>query len=61
MTLDKLQILATNKAESRCYEISNATDRDYSKKVNTSTFSEHFYLRVRLEKIRLVLIHYARR
>ena len=41
-TLNKSQTLATNKAENRCYAISNITDRDYIR--------EHFYLRVRLEK-----------
>ena len=30
-TLIKSQILATNKAENRCYEISMATDSDYRK------------------------------
>ena len=30
-TFNKSQTLATNKAENRCYEISTATDRDYSK------------------------------
>ena len=30
-TLNKSQTLATNKAENRCYDISNAADRDYSK------------------------------
>ena len=29
--LNKTQILAKNKAENRCFEFSNATDRDYSK------------------------------
>ena len=31
-TLHDHQTLATNKAENRCYENSNATDRDYRKK-----------------------------
>ena len=31
-TLNKLQRLASNKAENRCYEIFNTTDLDYSKK-----------------------------
>ena len=31
-TQNYTQTLVTNKAESRCYEISNATDRDDSKK-----------------------------
>ena len=30
-TLKNSHTLATNKAENRCYENSNATDRDYSK------------------------------
>ena len=37
-TINLLQTLATNKAENRCYETSNATDRDYSKNVHKRTF-----------------------
>ena len=38
-TLNNWQKLATNKADNICYEISNATDRDYSKKKHQiSTF-----------------------
>ena len=32
-TLNKSQTLAKKEAENRCYEISNATDRDYSESV----------------------------
>ena len=51
------QTLATNKAKNRCYENSDATDRDYSKNAP----NEHFYLRVRWGKRNLALLHNARK
>ena len=44
-TLSNLQTVALNNAENRCYEVSNATDRDY-KQVNT----------VRINKVRINIL-----
>ena len=57
LTLNGSQTLVTNKAENRCYKISNALDRDYRK---SATKNQHchqimnFYLRIRLEKNRFI-------
>ena len=55
-TLNNRQALDTNKSETRCYEISKATNRDYSKMPP----KQNFYFRVRLEKSKIKLIFYAR-
>ena len=54
--------------KNKYFEIFKATDRDCSKNANDcsknakklNTFNEHFYLRVKIEKRRFVIIHYAR-